>query len=120
MVNGLAKVHWKLCVGCGKCVAACPRHLIKLVPRTAQVHVFCNSPEPFKVKKDACSVACIGCRKCGRASQPDQMTFNGMLATVNYENAPAASVCEVCPTKCLRTTDAPLPQPAPEQTTAPK
>jgi len=119
MVNGIAKVHWELCVGCGKCVAACPRHLIKLVPRTAEVHVFCSSPEPFKVKKEACSVACIGCRKCGRATQPDQMTFNGSLAAVNYENVPASSVCEVCPTKCLRTTDAPIPpqpsKPAPIQ-----
>ncbi|MBR0458428.1 MAG: RnfABCDGE type electron transport complex subunit B [Victivallales bacterium] len=108
---GIAKVHREICVGCGKCVAVCPRHIIKLVPKKVDVHVFCNSPEPFKFKKGVCTGACIGCRKCVRASKPGQMNITGFLASVNYDDAPDASVVDACPAKCLRLTDAPNPVP---------
>ena len=62
--NHIAKVHAELCRACGKCVSVCPRKVIKLVPKAAPVHVFCNSPEKFPVKKKVCTGACIGCRKC--------------------------------------------------------
>ena len=98
----IAVVHPELCTGCGSCAAVCPRHVIKLVPRTSKIHVFCSSPESAKVKMPVCSGACIGCKKCARNSQEGQMTFNGFLACVNYENAPDQKLEEVCPTKALR------------------
>jgi len=43
--DALAIVHPELCVGCENCVAACPKNLIIMAPSTAEVHVYCNSPE---------------------------------------------------------------------------
>lgn len=100
----IAVVHPSICVGCGKCASVCPRHIIKLVPRTAQIHVFCSSPESGKVKRMFCTAACIGCRKCAKASGEGHMNITGFLASVNYENPPAPETAGTCPTHCLRKT----------------
>jgi electron transport complex protein RnfB len=100
--NGLAIVHPELCTGCGKCVATCPRKLIELVPASAPIHVFCNSPDKGGAKRKICQAACIGCQKCVKASENGSMSMSGFLARANYENPPPASLAEVCPTQCLR------------------
>ena len=97
LVNHIAVIHADICMGCGKCVAVCPRNVIKLVPAKASVHVFCNSPESFKLKKNACKAGCIGCRKCAKSCDEGQITFNGFLATINYDNPPGEAVADVCP-----------------------
>lgn len=97
----LAIVHSDLCKGCGKCVAACPRHVIKLVPKSANVHVFCNSPENFKFKKTACKAACIGCKKCAKGSEEGQVEFQGFLARINYDNPPSEHVVDECPAHAM-------------------
>lgn len=106
--DGLAIVHPHLCVGCGKCVATCPRNLIELVPASAEVHVFCNSPEKGAAKMKVCKASCIGCRKCVKAAEEGQMKIDGFLVSVNYENPPGAGLVEAaaCPTGCLQTAKA--------------
>lgn len=104
--GGIAVVHPDLCVGCGKCVATCPRGLIRLVPEGAPLHVYCNSPRRGADKGRVCKVSCIGCRKCVKAAE-GQMLIDGFLAAVNYSNPPPLTVCEVCPTGCLRPAPAP-------------
>jgi electron transport complex protein RnfB len=104
--NGLAIVHPDLCTGCGKCVATCPRRLIELVPASAPIHVFCNSPDKGGAKRKVCQASCIGCQKCVKASENGSMSMSGFLARVNYENPPPAALAEVCPTHCLRTAEA--------------
>lgn len=93
----IAIVHEDICKGCGKCVSVCPRNVIKLVPAKAPVHVFCNSPESFKLKKNSCKVGCIGCRKCAKSCEDGQITFNGFLASINYDNPPDEKVADACP-----------------------
>ena len=100
--NHIAYIHADLCKACGKCISVCPRKVIKLVPKSAPVHVFCNSPEKAPVKKKICTVACIGCHLCEKNSEPGQMIMNGFLASVNYDNPPSAEVTKKCPAKCLR------------------
>jgi len=114
--DNLAVVHPGLCTGCGKCVATCPRHLIALVPKSAKVHVYCNSPASGAATKKVCKVSCIGCRKCAKASDEGQMIIDGFLARVNYENPPDPEVAAECPTKCLRPAldDSAIPGPGPQ------
>ena len=104
MKNGLAIIHPDLCVGCGKCVATCPRAIIKMVPAKTEVHVFCSSKEKGAAKKKVCSVSCIGCRKCVKVAEEGQMEIDGFLVSVNYKNAPSKDIIEAakCPTGCLR------------------
>lgn len=108
MVNSLAVVHRELCVGCGKCVETCPRHLIKLVPLRAKINVYCSSPAKGVEKKAYCAGGCIGCRKCGKAAE-GKFVFNGFCASVDYDAAelPGEDVLEKanCPSGCLRSFD---------------
>lgn len=103
--DGLAVVHPELCVGCENCVAACPKNLIVMVPASAQVHVYCNSPEKGAAKRQVCKTACIACRKCVKASgEEDHMLVDGFLVRTNYENPPPPELVEAsaCPTSALR------------------
>lgn len=104
MRDGLAVVHPEICVGCGKCVDECPRRLVRLVPETAKVHVYCNSLDKPVMKRKNCSVPCITCRKCVKAA-PDQMQIQAQLVRVNYSDPPDVSIIEKaqCPTECLQT-----------------
>lgn len=105
MRDGLAVVHKDLCVGCENCLAACPKDLILMVPASAEVHVYCNSPEKGAAKRKVCKTACIGCRKCVKASgEEDHMLVDGFLIRTNYENPPKAELVEAsaCPTTALR------------------
>ena len=104
VIDGLAVVHPELCVGCGQCAEVCPRKMIKLVPATTQVHVYCNSLEKPVLRRKKCAGACISCRKCIKA-EPEKMSSQGFMVRVNYSNAPDASIVEKaqCPAKCLLT-----------------
>ncbi len=104
MKNGLAIVHPDICVGCGQCVETCPRNIVKMVPASTEVHVFCSSTEKGAAKKKVCNVPCIGCRKCVKVAEENQMEINGFLVSVNYKNAPSKDIIEAakCPTGCLR------------------
>ncbi|MBW2503278.1 MAG: RnfABCDGE type electron transport complex subunit B, partial [Deltaproteobacteria bacterium] len=41
--DGLAVISREKCTGCRKCIAVCPRQVIKMAPLAATVHVLCNS-----------------------------------------------------------------------------
>ena len=43
--NGLAKVIESKCTGCEKCVAECPKDIIKMVPARSQYAVVCSNEE---------------------------------------------------------------------------
>lgn len=99
----LAVVHPELCRGCGKCVQTCPKKLIRLVPKSAPIHVHCVSPLKGAVKLKACKAACIGCGKCVKVA-PESIRIDGgaALAQINYGTPPAEEVAAVCPTHALR------------------
>lgn len=104
MRDGLAVVHPELCKGCGQCVSVCPRKLIRLVPATAKVHVYCNSLDKPQQKRKYCSVTCLTCRKCVKAA-PENMNVQDQLIRVVYSNPPDPSFVEgvKCPTGALQT-----------------
>ena len=101
--DGLALVHAELCKGCGKCTEVCPRKLIRLVPASAQVHVYCNSLEKPAKRRKLCKIPCLACKKCIRADE-SHMQMQGGLVRVNYSNPPEASFVEQvkCPTGALQ------------------
>jgi len=105
--EGLAVIHADLCVGCAKCITTCPKKIIKMVPENVKLHVFCSSKDKGIDKKKVCSVSCIGCRKCVKKAEPNQMLINGFLVQVNYDLPPSQNLIEIaeCPTGCLRLSD---------------
>ena len=101
--DGLAMVHPELCRGCGKCEDVCPRKLIRLVPASAQVHVYCNSLEKPAIKRENCSAACISCKKCFRLD-PEHFNAQDQMVRVKYGNPPSEAIVEEvkCPTGALQ------------------
>jgi electron transport complex protein RnfB len=102
VANGIANVSPSLCIACGKCVAACPRKLIKLVPAAAQIHVLCSSKDKGPAVKKVCGTGCIGCRICTKFAD-GAIRMEGFLAVVDYAK-PLANEETVakCPGHCIR------------------
>ncbi len=100
--DNLAVISRKKCTGCGKCVASCPRKVIRMAPLDATTHVLCNSHDKGALVRKYCEIGCIACQIC-KKQVPEAYEIENFLATVVYEHydkAPAA--VEKCPTKCIR------------------
>ena len=101
--NGLAKVDKNRCIACGKCVAACPRKLIKLVPSSAVIHVLCHSKDKGPTVKKVCGTGCIGCRLCTKIADDGAIFMDGFLAVVDYTKPPTHDeLIAKCPSHCIR------------------
>jgi electron transport complex protein RnfB len=100
--QGLAEVDRDKCTGCGKCVAICPRGVISLAPKSATVHVLCNSHDKGALIRKYCKVGCIGCSICKKTA-PEAYKIDNFLAAVDYEHdQDAVLAIEKCPMKCIR------------------
>ncbi len=84
--DGLARVDYEKCVGCGACAKICPRNIITMAPfKTDRMLVVeCSNHDMGKDVKAVCKVGCLGCRACERAS--DMFTIHNNLSTINYDN----------------------------------
>jgi Na+-translocating ferredoxin:NAD+ oxidoreductase RNF subunit RnfB len=101
-IHVVAVVDEDKCTSCGKCVGACPKGLINIVPVEKQVRVACNSKDKGKEVKDNCSVGCIGCTLCVKACKFDAMKFENSLAQVDYDKCTLCNACaQKCPTKAI-------------------
>ncbi len=102
VVDGVSVVDPEKCTSCGKCLKACPKRMIKMVPENKNVRVSCNSYDNGKVVKSHCSVGCIGCKLCQKACEFDAITVQSFLATVDYKKCTKCGKCvEKCPTKAI-------------------
>ncbi len=102
IVDGVAVINEDKCTACGMCVASCPKAIIEIVPTASRVRVNCNSEEKGKDTRQACSVGCIGCRKCSKTCQYDAFEFVNGLAKIDYDKCVGCGDCiEACPTNAI-------------------
>ena len=102
VVDGVAVVDKEKCVACGKCVAACPKGLIQLVPYSAKHLVQCSSHDKGKDVKAACQAGCIGCTLCTRQCESDAIHMDNNLAVIDYDKCTNCGKCaEKCPAKVI-------------------
>ena len=100
--QGVAVVDKEKCTACNKCVVACPKNVIKLVPASKGVHVDCNSLDKGKDVKANCKVGCIGCQICVKNCPEKTIGFENNLAFINYEGCTECQICvQKCPTKAI-------------------
>ncbi|NQU74785.1 MAG: 4Fe-4S binding protein, partial [Planctomycetes bacterium] len=105
MVNGLAKIDYDKCVGCGACERACPRHIISMIPFKAErmLVVACSNRDPGRLVKQVCKVGCIGCKLCQKTMDIFEVADN--LSCLNYEKYdPGIDFAEVlakCPMQAM-------------------
>lgn len=102
VVDGVAVVDKEKCKACKKCIAACPKNLIELVPYEQKTFVQCNSNDKGKALMDVCLVGCIGCKLCEKNCEAGAITVTNFLAHIDASKCTNCGVCaEKCPRKII-------------------
>ena len=102
IVDGIAVVDKEKCTSCGKCIQACPKHIIELIPYDAGFAVACSSKDkgPDVMKK--CKTGCIGCGICAKNCPKEAVEVNDFLAYIDQEKCVSCSLCsQKCPKKII-------------------
>lgn len=95
--NGIAKVDEEKCKACKKCIAVCPKQIIRLVPAASESRVQCsNTLKGMPVKKQ-CSVGCLGCGLCARNCPNKAIAMKDNLPVFDYQ---LCTNCGLCAQKC--------------------
>jgi Na+-translocating ferredoxin:NAD+ oxidoreductase subunit B len=100
--NGLPEVDPVKCTACNKCVEACPKHIIKLVPVDKRLHILCSSHDKGAKVRKVCRVGCIACTKCVKAAPEGAITMQDNLAVVNDDFDIPDSVAAECPMNTIQ------------------
>ncbi|MBJ6799793.1 RnfABCDGE type electron transport complex subunit B [Geomonas propionica] len=104
--DGLPVVDYYLCTGCSRCVVECPQQILKLVGVSHLVNVRCVNPEPGKVSKGNCKVACIKCKICEKNCPEDAVhvvaSGEGSVAIIDNDKCTNCGICAAkCPTRAI-------------------
>jgi len=102
IIGGLSVIDHSRCITCGKCVAECPRHIIRLDPADSAVRVDCSNVLKGRLVIDDCQVGCIGCGLCEKACQFGAITMIHDLPVFDYDKCTKCMACaEKCPRKII-------------------
>lgn len=90
------------CIGCGKCVAACPRNIIILANNDRKTFVLCSSNDKGPFTRKICKTGCFACRICVKDSPNGSMTMEGRIPSVHHEKGePPLEWIKKCPAKTI-------------------
>ena len=103
VINGKACVHPEKCTACTACAKACPKSIIKMMPKErVYAKVVCSNKDKGVVARKVCEAACIGCGKCAKVCPTEAIVIENNLARIDYEKCIACGKCiEECPAKCI-------------------
>ncbi|MBE5768237.1 MAG: RnfABCDGE type electron transport complex subunit B [Clostridiales bacterium] len=100
--KGIAVVDEDKCVACGKCVEACPKGVLDLMPVTDPVKLLCRAAEEGHLVSDNCRIGCIGCERCYNACKFGAITMVNNLPVIDMAKCRGCMMCaEACPTNAI-------------------
>ncbi len=103
--TGLPEVDDEKCTACGACVEACPKMLFELrkkAKKDRKIYVACRNMDKGGAAKKACSVACIGCKKCQKVCPFEAIDMETNLAFIDSDKCKLCRKCvEECPTSAI-------------------
>ena len=103
IVDSIAIVDPQKCTACGKCIAACPKNLIELVPDRYKIRVLCNSRDIGRFVRRNCRAGCTGCGLCQKACPMQAVKVADNVAHIDYSLCISCLSCiEACPTKTIK------------------
>lgn len=109
IIDGVAKIYEDNCKSCEKCVVACPKKLISMVPRGKNYLVACKSTQKGPVVKKNCDTGCIGCTKCVKVCPASAISFANNLAKIDPLLCTNCGECvKSCPTNTIVDVTAPV------------
>ena len=102
IVDGVARVHHRLCTGCLACVDKCPKHLIVAIPYTAFGTIACNNTDKGGITRKVCENGCLGCKLCEKNCPHNAITIVDNLSIKDYSKCYSCGICaEKCPRKLI-------------------
>ncbi|MEG0771313.1 MAG: RnfABCDGE type electron transport complex subunit B [Clostridia bacterium] len=102
IVDGIAVVDYNKCTACGMCKAACPKHIIALVPFDSNYYVACCNEEKGAQTRKYCKKGCIGCGKCVKECPTGAITVTNFNATIDETLCIKCGKCQkICPTSAI-------------------
>ena len=100
--SGVAVVNKDLCKGCEKCVKACPKGLISMVPYDYKTMVYCSNKDKGGMAMKVCKAACIGCTKCAKECPENAIKIENNLANIDPALCTGCGKCAAtCPNHCI-------------------
>lgn len=102
IVDGVAKVDPDKCVGCLKCITACPKNLIKMLPAENTSIVACSNQDKGGGVRKICDVGCITCNRCVKTCPQKAIKIENNVAVIDPELCINCGDCiEICPQNCI-------------------
>ena len=104
--DGCAQVDKEKCVGCMKCMSACPRGLITLIPYGSDIFIKCLSRDKGVATRAVCDSGCIGCGLCARNCPSGAIRMKDDLALLDYGKCTSCGTCiSWCPRHLIHKAD---------------
>lgn len=102
IIDGIAKVSEDKCQACEACIKACPKGIIKMVPKQKKAHVLCINKDKGALVNKYCKVGCIGCKMCEKICPVSAISVVDNCAKVDYSLCSGCGLCaEKCPKKVI-------------------
>ncbi len=96
--KGIAAIDETKCTGCGQCVAACPKNVIKVMPQNNNVFIGCRTTEKGKAVTVNCKAGCIACGICAKKCPESAIEMVNNLPVINYDKCTGCGICaDACP-----------------------